>query len=314
MQDADGNWSGLSVELWRHLSDKEQLTFEWVEFDDNERLVSAITDGTISIALPADLRAERTDSVRFLQQHHLTTLGLARPQKSRLWQIVKGVFNLQLLWIVLSLSALLAVIGTLIYFMERKENDEQFGGDRNLAEGIGSGFWWAGVTMTTIGYGDKAPRTLGGRIVAMLWMLIAMAVSASLTAAIVSAVNSKQSFDFPDDLSGVKVGAPEASPAEAYLSDRGYEFQTYDGLEQTLKALKDKDIELVVDDVTALRYTVQNNTDLSFHVSATNSAPVAYAVMVREGSDLPERLDAHLVKFILSPTWRNIIKEYGGGK
>ena len=310
----EGNWNGMTVELWRHLADKEQLRYEWVEYDNLEALKKGMTSGEITVAVPADLSAELTDSVRFLQHHYLTTLGVARPQTNTIWRTVRNFFSLQLLWIVLSLSALFIVIGTIIYFIERNDNEDQFGGERTTLQGIGGGFWWAGVTMTTIGYGDKAPVTLWGRVVAMLWMLMAMAISASLTAAVISAVDARESVDFPDDLTGVKVAVPDNSPAAQYLKDRDYKFTTFKGLEKSLEAIKEQEYDMVVGDVTALQYINNNTTNISTSITATNSAPVAYAIMVKEGTDLPERLDKQLVKFILSPTYRQIVKSYGGGK
>jgi voltage-gated potassium channel len=44
------------------------------------------------------------------------------------------------------------------------------------------GFWWAWVTMTTVGYGDLVPTTLEGRIVGMLLILVGIAIFSMLTA------------------------------------------------------------------------------------------------------------------------------------
>jgi voltage-gated potassium channel len=46
------------------------------------------------------------------------------------------------------------------------------------------GFWWAMSTMTTVGYGDFVPVTTGGRILAMVLMIIGIGFVALLTGAI----------------------------------------------------------------------------------------------------------------------------------
>lgn len=44
------------------------------------------------------------------------------------------------------------------------------------------GFWWAWVTMTTVGYGDLVPTTLEGRLVGMVLILVGVAIFSLLTA------------------------------------------------------------------------------------------------------------------------------------
>ena len=48
------------------------------------------------------------------------------------------------------------------------------------------GVWWAVVTVTTVGYGDVYPMTVGGRIVAIVLMLTGIGFLAVLTATVSS--------------------------------------------------------------------------------------------------------------------------------
>jgi voltage-gated potassium channel len=51
---------------------------------------------------------------------------------------------------------------------------------------IGQGMWWAAVTITTVGYGDVVPRTLGGRLVGVGLMLSGVILLSLTTATIAS--------------------------------------------------------------------------------------------------------------------------------
>ncbi len=52
--------------------------------------------------------------------------------------------------------------------------------------GFGDGIWWAIVTASTVGYGDIAPSTLWGRLIAILLMLSGVGLVSTLAASITS--------------------------------------------------------------------------------------------------------------------------------
>ena len=57
---------------------------------------------------------------------------------------------------------------------------------------IGNSLWWAIVTMTTVGYGDMAPVTVPGRLLAILIMLTGIILVALITGTISSIFTTKR--------------------------------------------------------------------------------------------------------------------------
>jgi voltage-gated potassium channel len=64
-----------------------------------------------------------------------------------------------LLSVLLGFCIVLVVAATLAYLLERDVNPRDFGS-------IPNALWWAIVTLTTTGYGDVVPLTIGGRMLA----------------------------------------------------------------------------------------------------------------------------------------------------
>jgi voltage-gated potassium channel len=71
--------------------------------------------------------------------------------------------------------AVTVIAGTLMRAVDR----ENFGS-------LGAGIWWAAQTVTTVGYGDHVPETVGGRLAAVLVMLLGIGFVTVITAVITS--------------------------------------------------------------------------------------------------------------------------------
>jgi len=76
------------------------------------------------------------------------------------------------------LFIVMVVCAHLVYFCERGLN-KQF--PASYLEGIDDGIWWALVTATTVGYGDKVPVTPPGKLIAAIYMLVGIALFAILS-------------------------------------------------------------------------------------------------------------------------------------
>lgn len=315
MKASDGSWTGISIDLWRKIADQLNLAFEFREAD-LRGLLDGIADGSLDVAVAAlTVTPEREQLFDFTHPFYTTGLGIAAMSKQQNpWiAVLKRFFSTAFFKVVASLSVLLLGVGILVWWFERKRNSKQFGG--SMTKGIGSGFWWSAVTMTTVGYGDKAPVTVGGRIVALVWMFAGIIMISSFTAAITSSLTVTQlesPIQGPEDLPKVRVGTMGDSTSEAYLRENRISFRAYRQPEDGLDAIVGGDIEAFVYDAPMLRYLVHENFQGELQVLPRTFLHQAYGIALPEGSPLREPINRVLLQEIEKATWQDTLYRYLG--
>ncbi|XP_020602243.1 uncharacterized protein LOC110041304 [Orbicella faveolata] len=113
------------------------------------------------------------------------------------------------IWKLFVFSLMAATIsGIIIWFLDHRANSGNF--PQSFWRGTLEGLWWAIVTMTTVGYGDKTPKSFLGRVYASLWMFTGMLLTTSFTAQIASVITADGLRPLDEEF-GYNIGVPYGS-------------------------------------------------------------------------------------------------------
>lgn len=314
MKEKDGSWSGISIDLWERMAASMGVQYEYVEYP-LYQIMDSVSAGKVDLAVGAFTISEERELISdFTYPYYVAGHAIAtKARGTGIFDFLDALFSMDFLKVVGSLLLILLFFGFLVWLFERKDNPHQFGG--HPLKGIGAGFWWSAVTMTTVGYGDKAPVTAAGRFIALLWMFMALIIISSFTAAIASSLTMEKMSSFisdPDDLRRVKVGTVQASSTESYLNDIKIQHYSFQYLEDALDALEDDDIDAVVYDEPILRYLITERKESNLVILPHQLQQLYYGFPVPANSPLRETLNIHMLKIIHHAKWDHLLFNYLG--
>jgi voltage-gated potassium channel len=159
-------WTGFVVELifvlWVAPRKRAALQAHWIE-----AAIVVVTPPFLPRVL-ASLRLARL--VRLLR---LARLGMLGGRAVRAEHVLASRSGFR--YLALMTAFLVALAGAVISLVDSAD-----------IPNVGTGMWWAIVTVTTVGYGDVYPHTVAGRIVGSLLMLVGIGFISLLTATIAS--------------------------------------------------------------------------------------------------------------------------------
>jgi polar amino acid transport system substrate-binding protein len=320
----DGSWSGISVELWQWIAADLGIDTEFRESTVTELFDDLAPGRPLDVSIGAlTITAEREDRLDFSLSFFRSGLGVAvktAPSAGGLWAWAGRVLVWNFWRIVAALIASLVLVALLIWALEHKANPKEFGGHGKVHRGIGSALWWSAVTMTTVGYGDLAPRSPAGRLVAIAWMFVSLLLVSWFTASMASILTAERldasAAGFvvrgPDDLRRLHVAVIGGTSSEDYLRRHQIDYLRIPQKDLLGILLTDR-AQAVLGDAPTLRYVARSEPYAGRITVLPQTFQIEpYGIALRDGSPWRKPVDRALLRHLASPEWRDLVYRYMG--
>jgi len=315
---ANGAMSGVSVDLWRRVAEELGRDYRLTPVSQMEAILSGLEQGRFDAAIGAiTITPEREARVDFSYPTHRSGVAVAlRKETGPLAAIVSYLTVVaDLAYLIAGMLVLLLLLGIVIWLIERPHASEKDAREDRVTT-FRDGLYWAVVTMTTVGYGDKTPKTHTGRLVAIFWMLSSVALVSLMSASLVSRMTAERvenSSALSDvDLIGKKLAAVAQSSGAEYLDGLHLPYEKYDTLAEALSSLTHGRTEAVVNSVGALKYLAGARFSKKVYVQRGLLAPAFMAIALPERSPLKRPIDRALIRITASPEWKSVEELYFG--
>ena len=315
----DRAYTGFSIELWDRIALEMGVDYELFGVNSVAKLLDEVERGAADIATAGiGITARREQRLDFSHAYFEAGLQIMVPETSGtllggIFSTILGIiFSPALFFVVLIFLTVLLLAANIIWLAERRHNP-QF--PENYFQGIWESFWWATVTVTTVGYGDKTPKAKVGRLFALFWMVAGYFIFAYFTASITSAVTVTElqgEINGPSDLSGKRVATIEHSPAAEYLANHGLRAINFEKIEDVYPLLETGRMDALVYEAPVLQYYAAHQGKGKVKVVGLVFQEHDYGIALPPGSPYREQINLVLLRLKENGTYQEIYRRWFG--
>lgn len=313
-------YTGFSIELWKRIAAEAGFSYEIYGVNSVAKLLDEVERGAADVATAGiGITSSRERVLNFSHPYFQSGLQImVTDHEDDLWwasivSLMQRFVSPQFLSVVAFLLVILLAAAHIMWYFERRSNPSEF--SPNYWPGIWEAFWWSAVTATTVGYGDKTPRSFVGRIVALVWMFAAMFVLASFTAGVATTFALQEVKGFingPEDLSGKQVATVRGSTAAEYLLFQGIQPHLFEQAEDAYQALLNDAVDAVVYDAPVLQHYVANAGQGRVKLVGVVFQSINYGVALPQDSPYRETINLALLKLIERKEYQQLHEAWFG--
>ncbi len=294
----NGRPVGFSIDIWEEVARDLGLDFEYTVVDTVVEQLQAVELGTADIAVAAiTITADREETVDFTVPFYrsglgiLTRLGSDQP----FIEAALATFSSGFLIPVAGLMVALVVIGFIFWLLERRKNPDFEG---HAMEGIWDGIWWAAVTVTTVGYGDRTPQSVLGRLLGLVWMFVGLFLIANFTASVAASLTTaslEALISGPQDLPGKSIVTVGGSTASQWLNDQLIPHSRVELIDEAYAMLEAGEVDAVVFDYPVLQYFLTSNPSSDLVIAGEPFRTEMYGMALEQDSQFREMMNRALL-------------------
>jgi len=312
--DNNGRFTGVSIELWEMVA--RGMGWKWkYETSSLSELLEKVKNGKVDVALGAITRTSAREKEMDFSASYLDTgvtmVTLKEPVRN-VFDILSHLGDSAFLQLTGSLVVICILFGMLIWWAERRRNADHFGG--HATHGFGSGIWWSMVTMSTVGYGDKAPRTAAGRVLGLIWIFLSIILLSAFTGTVASSMTMGRMgprVSNIQNLRGLDVGSLDGSEATTWMNENNISTTLYTSLQDGMNAVLDGSIKVFVGDRSAISWLVSKYDSNAGLIIEGNFHPERLCYAFPSGSQRIEPFNIELLSILESRSWRYLLAQYG---
>ncbi len=303
---------GPIIDFWERIDREMGYYSQYEVYNEVSTLLSAVESGEVDLSVnPITVSSSRIEQVDFTQPFFITDTAVVQAKSNRYWSFLSALFSWNFLSAIFGLGIIILLFGFVVWLIEHRKNKDF----RKGLKGIGDGFWWSAVTMTTIGYGDKTPKTPIGRTVAFVWMVVAVVGISGLTAGIASSLTTTQLEDKVSsvrDLRSYRVATLIGTNTEDYLSNFHIPVVGVRSLEEGFEMIVAEDIDYLIYDRVMIRSALKNSPLADeMEVMERGIRTDYYSFPVHRGNKDFQQINQLLVNSLNSVDWIAIQDRYG---